>query len=122
MHARLQKELEELKQQVRILQALSGYAADDAPGGGAAPSPAAPQTLEAALSAKARRLEHQQTMLRLQLAEAQGGCAATHSSSGSSSSRPPPPPVPPPPPTQPSCRSTPLLRCRGGPGGGGAGG
>lgn len=78
--------------QMRILQAVSGYVADEeedsaAQGGsGAAEAasgamPGLPAvggaagrgTVEAALVSKARRLEHQLTTLRLELAEAKGG-------------------------------------------------
>lgn len=66
--------------QLRALQAVSGYAADeDEAGGGAggAPAPGSGRAgLEVALAAKSRQLEHKQTMLRLELAEARGamGC------------------------------------------------
>ena len=79
-----------LPTQMRILQAVSGYAAEgeeeggeqeqgEAAGataaGGAAAVPAG-RALEAALVSKSRHLEHKLTMLRLELAEAKGGCLA----------------------------------------------
>ncbi|EFN56705.1 hypothetical protein CHLNCDRAFT_144082 [Chlorella variabilis] len=85
-----QQQLEELRQQarqgqhargMRILQAVSGYAADeedgaDRGGGGGAAGPAPALggrgALEAALVSKSRHLEHKLTTLRLELAEAKG--------------------------------------------------
>lgn len=70
--------------QMRILQAVSGYAADeedgaDRGGGGGAAGPAPALggrgALEAALVSKSRHLEHKLTTLRLELAEAKGGLA-----------------------------------------------
>jgi uncharacterized spore protein YtfJ len=72
---------------MRILQAVSGYAAEDSEGeeqeqqqgaggggtaAGAAAAPAGRGALEAALVAKSRHLEHRLTTLRLELAEARG--------------------------------------------------
>ena len=69
--------------QVRMLRAVSGYAAADDEAeqqqqpppqqGDSATSGGGGGRLEAALVAKGRRLEHQLTMLRLELAEAKGG-------------------------------------------------
>ncbi|KAL4853646.1 hypothetical protein ACK3TF_005368 [Chlorella vulgaris] len=71
--------------QMRILQAVSGYAAEDSEGegeeqqqqgggaaAGAAAAPAGRGALEVALVAKSRHLEHRLTTLRLELAEARG--------------------------------------------------
>ena len=61
-------QVEELQQKVRVLQAV-GYGtmeAEDGADAGAAAS------LEAALLAKARRLEHELTMARLRIAELSG--------------------------------------------------
>lgn len=67
--------------QLRALQAVSGYTEEDEAGGGSergggsggAPAPGGGRAgLEAALAAKSRQLEHKQTMLRLELAEARG--------------------------------------------------
>lgn len=66
--------------QLRILQAVSGYAADEeeeSSGGGDGPAAAAARgSLEAALVSKSRQLEHKLTGLRLELAEAKGGSTA----------------------------------------------
>ncbi|KAI3427262.1 hypothetical protein D9Q98_007195 [Chlorella vulgaris] len=82
-----QQQVEDLRQQMRILQAVSGYAAEDSEGeeqeqqqgaggggtaAGAAAAPAGRGALEAALVAKSRHLEHRLTTLRLELAEARG--------------------------------------------------
>ncbi len=67
-------QVEELRYQVRALQAVAGYgaAADgDDPGGEAGPGRGS-SSLEALLVDKARRLEHELTMARLQVAEARG--------------------------------------------------
>jgi hypothetical protein len=75
---------------MRILQAVSGYAAEGEEEGGeqeqgeaggamtagGAPAVPAGRALEAALVSKSRHLEHKLTMLRLELAEAKGGCLA----------------------------------------------
>ncbi|KAL4425119.1 hypothetical protein ABPG77_008224 [Micractinium sp. CCAP 211/92] len=87
-----QQQLEELRQQTRILKAVSGYAADEeddvavhassgsaesaASGVPAGVSAAGRGTVEAALVSKSRRLEHQLTTLRLELAEAKGEAEA----------------------------------------------
>ncbi|PSC73915.1 Transcription factor CCAAT displacement CDP1 [Micractinium conductrix] len=80
-----QLQVDELRQQLRILQAVSGYGADEdepsasaAADGAGAGGVAAPGRvgLEAALVAKARRLEHQITTLRLELAATQGEAEA----------------------------------------------
>lgn len=64
--------------QLRILQAVSGYAAEeeeeDGGGGeGGGGGTARRGALEAALVSKSRQLEHKLTGLRLELAEAKGG-------------------------------------------------
>jgi hypothetical protein len=64
-------QLEELQQQVRVLQAV-GYGAFE---GGESPergAGGAAASLEAALLAKARRLEHELTMTRVRLSETAG--------------------------------------------------
>ena len=65
--------------QLRILQAVSGYAADEdeagaagSTAGAAAAAAGGRGALEAALVAKSRQLEHKLTTLRLELAEARG--------------------------------------------------
>jgi len=63
--------------QLRILQAVSGYAAEDdeSPAAASAAGTAGAAgrgALEAALVAKSRQLEHKLTTLRLELAEARG--------------------------------------------------
>ncbi|PRW51060.1 CASP-like [Chlorella sorokiniana] len=76
-----QAAVEELRQQLRILQAVSGYTADDddsladATTAGTAGT-AGRGALEAALVAKSRQLEHKLTTLRLELAEARGEAEA----------------------------------------------
>lgn len=60
--------MEELQQKVRVLQAV-GYGAMEAEDGS---DPGANASLEAALLAKARRLEHELTMTRLRVAELTG--------------------------------------------------
>ena len=72
--------MDDLRHQVRALQAVAGYGApadgDEGAGGGDGDEGARPgrgASLEALLMDKARRLEHELTMARLQVAEAQGG-------------------------------------------------
>ena len=60
--------MEELQQKVRVLQAV-GYGTMEAEDG---VDPSATASLEAALLAKARRLEHELTMTRLRVAELTG--------------------------------------------------
>lgn len=60
--------MEELQQKVRVLQAV-GYGTMEAEDG---VDPSATASLEAALLAKARRLEHDLTMTRLRVAELTG--------------------------------------------------
>ncbi|KAI7841244.1 hypothetical protein COHA_005081 [Chlorella ohadii] len=75
--------VEELRQQLRILQAVSGYAAEDdespasAAGTAGTAGAAGRGALEAALVAKSRQLEHKLTTLRLELAEARGEAEAS---------------------------------------------
>ena len=64
----LRLQVEELQQKVRVLQAV-GYGAMEAEDGSDAGAAA---SLEAALLAKARRLEHELTMTRLRVAELSG--------------------------------------------------
>ncbi|GAB4818452.1 hypothetical protein N2152v2_005498 [Parachlorella kessleri] len=83
----MQKQVDELRQQVRILQAVGYNAVEDtgeappvAGSGnrdGAEGSAVRYGSLEVALLEKNRRLEHQLTMVRLQLAEAQGEAEAS---------------------------------------------
>lgn len=69
------------RSQLRILQAVSGYSAEDddssaaasTAGAAGAAGAAGRGALEAALVAKSRQLEHKLTTLRLELAEARGG-------------------------------------------------
>lgn len=61
-------QVEELQQKVRVLQAV-GYGAMEAEDGS---DTVANASLEAALLAKARRLEHELTMTRLRVAELTG--------------------------------------------------
>ena len=77
-------QVEDLRYQVRALQAVAGYGAPaDGDNGDAANGEAgsggrgstSSSSLEALLVDKARRLEHELTMARLQLAEAQGEAA-----------------------------------------------
>ena len=72
-------QVEELRYQVRALQAVAGYGApadgdegSDAVGGEAGPGGRGSSSLEALLVDKARRLEHELTMARLQVADVQG--------------------------------------------------
>ena len=61
-------QVEELQQKVRVLQAV-GYGTMEAEDGS---DTSATVSLEAALLAKARRLEHELTMTRLRVAELSG--------------------------------------------------
>ena len=72
------QQVDDLRHQVRALQAVAGYGApadgDEGHGvEGAGTGPGRGASLEALLVDKARRLEHELTMARLQVAEAQGG-------------------------------------------------
>lgn len=83
--------MEELKQQVRILQAV-GYGAEEESTAASSSSASAPVssssnvTLEGMLLAKNRRLEHDVTMLKLQAAECNQQVGAAQSQVGPCSS------------------------------------
>ena len=69
-------ELEDARQQVRVLRALIHGSEDEDGGGGGAPEGGV-GSVEAALLAKSRHLEHKLTMARLEVAEARGEAEGT---------------------------------------------